>query len=442
MASMPSVYIESLGCARNQVDSEIMQSRLAANGWSVTDAPDEAEVIVVNTCSFIESASDESIDTILALAGYKTKGRCRQLIVAGCLPQRYRQDSVNALPEVDLFLGTGAYDQVVAAVQGGLAPGTCLLPDPDDIDILSSISRRPHTAHAAYLKVAEGCSRGCTFCIIPKLRGRQKSRPLEAIVDEAKTLIAGGVKEITLVAQETTAYGNDLAGGADLAHLMEHLARLDPTVWIRFLYGHPQSMTAGLIQTVERFSNICPYFDIPIQHASDNLLRRMGRGYNRTDLLRLFESIRAKIPHAALRTTVLVGFPGETETDIDLLAQLMAQVRFDHLGVFAYSDADDLPSHHLGSHVEPRTAQARLDRLMELQKEISEENLARMDGRVVPVLVEKEAEPGIYAARSKLQAPEVDGSVLIRSDHALQPGTRVSVKIVETHAYDLVGEIG
>ena len=201
-------------------------------------------------------------------------------------------------------------------------------------------------------------------------------------------------------------------------------------------------MTAGLIQTVERFSNICPYFDIPIQHASDNLLRRMGRGYNRTDLLRLFESIRAKIPHAALRTTVLVGFPGETETDIDLLAQLMAQVRFDHLGVFAYSDADDLPSHHLGSHVEPRTAQARLDRLMELQKEISEENLARMDGRVVPVLVEKEAEPGIYAARSKLQAPEVDGSVLIRSDHALQPGTRVSVTIVETHAYDLVGEIG
>lgn len=438
---MPNIYIESLGCARNQVDSEIMESRLTANGWSVTQAADEAEVIVVNTCSFIESATDESIDTILALAEYKTKGRCRQLIVAGCLPQRYRRDSVNALPEVDLFLGTGAYDQVVAAVQGGLARGSCLLPDPDDIDILSSISRRPHTAYAAYLKVAEGCSRGCTFCIIPKLRGRQKSRPPEAIVDEAETLIAGGVKEITLVAQETTAYGSDLAGGIDLAHLMERLASLDPTVWIRFLYGHPQTMTAGLIQTVERFSNICPYFDIPIQHASDAVLRRMGRAYTQADLIRLFESIRAKIPHAALRTTILVGFPGETEADIDLLARLMTRVQFDHLGVFAYSDADDLPSHQLGAHVESRKAQSRLDRLMELQKEISEEKLARMDGRTVPVLVEKEAEPGIYAARSMFQAPEVDGSVLIRSDHPLQPGTWATVKIMETHAYDLVGEI-
>lgn len=438
---MPQVYIESLGCARNQVDSEIMMARLTANGWSVADEPDEAEVILVNTCSFIESASDESIDTILALAEYKTKGRCRQLIVTGCLPERYRQDSTDALPEVDLFLGTGAYDQVVAAVLGGFAQGTCLLPDPDSIDIQSPVLRKPHTSHAAYLKVAEGCSRRCTFCIIPKLRGCQKSRPVGAIVEEAQGLIAGGVKELTLVAQETTAYGRDVPEGADLAQLMKALAELDPTVWIRFLYGHPLTMTTELMRTVAAYPNICPYFDIPIQHASDSVLKRMGRSYTCNDLLRLFESIRAEIPQAALRTTVLVGFPGETEDDVNQLERLMTDVRFDHLGVFTYSDADDLPSHHLKSHVDDPTAQSRLDRLMALQKDISEENLAMLDGREMTVMVEKEAEPGIYAARSMHQAPEVDGCVMVRSDQPIPVGALVTVKIVETLEYDLVGEM-
>jgi ribosomal protein S12 methylthiotransferase len=438
---MPSVYIESLGCARNQVDSETMQARLTADGWFFTDAPEDAEVIVVNTCSFIESATNESIDTILALAEYKTKGRCRQLIVAGCLPERYRLDLADALPEVDLFLGTGAYDQVVAAVQAKMARGTSLLPDPDDIDIFSSPARRPFAAHAAYLKVAEGCNRGCTFCIIPKLRGRQKSRPMDDILAEAQTLITGGVKEITLVAQETTAYGSDLAGEADLAHLMAQLGQLDPAVWVRFLYGHPQSITPGLIRTIERHSNLCPYFDIPIQHASDSLLRRMGRNYTQADLVRLFEGIRNRIPNAALRTTVLVGFPGETEADMDPLVQLMGRVRFDHLGVFTYSDADDLSSHHLQHPISAQEAQQRLDRLMAMQRKISEENLARWDGRTMSVLIEKQAEPGIYTARSKYQAPEVDGVVLVRSKHSLLPGTLITVDIVDTHEYDLVGEL-
>jgi ribosomal protein S12 methylthiotransferase len=438
---MQEVYIESLGCARNQVDSEIMMARLTANGWSVADEPDRAEVILVNTCSFIESASDESIDTILALAEYKTKGRCRQLIVTGCLPERYRQESANALPEVDLFLGTGAYDQVVAAVMGGFAQGTCLLPDPDNIDIQSPVLRKPHTSHAAYLKIAEGCSRGCTFCIIPKLRGRQKSRPVGAIVEEAQGLIAGGVKELTLVAQETTAYGHDLPEGADLAQLMKTLAELDPTVWIRFLYGHPQTMTMELIRTVAAYPNICSYFDIPIQHVSDPVLKRMGRSYTSADLLKLFEEIRAEISPVALRTTVLVGFPGETEEDVNQLARFMADVQFDHLGVFTYSDAQDLPSHHLKAHVDERTAQSRLDRLMVLQKEISEENLSMLDGREMTVMVEKEAEPGIYAARSMCQAPEVDGCVMVRSDQPISAGALVTVKIVETLEYDLVGEM-
>ncbi|MEJ2158042.1 MAG: 30S ribosomal protein S12 methylthiotransferase RimO [Desulfobacteraceae bacterium] len=438
---MPNVYLESLGCARNQVDSETMLALLGAAGWSVTDEPGEADAIVVNTCSFIESAADESIDTILELARYKTSGRCKRLIVTGCLPERYRQDSADALPEVDLFLGTGAYDQIVAAISGATGHGHCLLPDPDTVDMHSAPSRKPFIGHTAYLKIAEGCSRGCTFCIIPKLRGRQKSRSFEAIVDEAEALIAGGVKELTLVAQETTSYGLDLSQGPDLAGLMAALAELDPSVWIRFLYGHPQSISPDVIETVAGYANICPYFDIPIQHAADGVLRRMGRNYCAEDLTRLFENIRDRLPQAALRTTVLVGFPGETEADVDQLAQLVTRVRFDHLGVFLYSDAEDLPSHGLASHVAPRIAQERLDRLMELQKEISAARLAGLFGQRMTVLVDKMAEPGIYAARTMFQAPEVDGGVLVRSALPLAPGTMMTVKIVETLAYDLIGEV-
>ena len=437
---MPKVYIESLGCARNQVDSENMAGRLREAGWEETPEAAEAEAIVVNTCSFIESAADESIDTILALSEFKTKGRCRRLIVAGCLPERYGRESVDALPEVDIFLGTGAYDQVVPAVRGALDRGTCILPDPDSIDLHLPLDRRPSVSYAAYLKIAEGCSRHCTFCIIPKLRGRLKSRSMDDVVSEARTLIEKGVKEITLVAQETTAYGSDPAGSADLARLLAALAALDPSVWIRFLYGHPQSFTAELLQTVAGYPNLCPYFDIPVQHAADGVLKRMGRRYTRNDLDRLFRDIRSVLPQAALRTTVLVGFPGETETDVRQLADFMEQVRFDHLGVFVYSDADDLASHGLRRHVAAGQARDRMDRLMDLQKEISEDKLMRFLGQTLSVLLENEAEPGIHVARSMYQAPEVDGCVLVRSDRPLQAGTFMRVRIVETMEYDLIGE--
>jgi ribosomal protein S12 methylthiotransferase len=437
---MPSVYIESLGCARNQVDSETMTGRLAQAGWRVAADPGGADAIVVNTCSFIESAADESIDTILALARFKTKGRCRRLIVAGCLPERYRDESAAALPEVDVFLGTGAYDQVVAAVQGALTQGACILPDPDGIDVHAPAVRRRAAMHTAYLKIAEGCSRKCTFCVIPRLRGRRKSRSMDAVLSEARTLIAEGVKEITLVSQETTAYGADLAGPTDLARLMAELAALDPSVWIRFLYGHPQTVTAGLLRTINRFPNLCPYFDIPIQHAADGVLRRMGRQYSGADLVRLFDDIRSAVPQAALRTTVLVGFPGETEADVQRLADFMERIRFDHLGVFTYSDAVDLSSHGLDDHAAPELARARLDRLMDLQKKISEDKLTRYHGQTLTVLAESEAEPGLYVARSVFQAPEVDGCTLVRTDRALGAGTFIQVKIVETMEYDLIGE--
>jgi ribosomal protein S12 methylthiotransferase len=437
---MPNVYIESLGCARNQVDSEHMAGRLAAAGCRIAEDPADADAIVVNTCSFIQSASEESIDTILALAEYKTRGRCSRLIVAGCLPERYRDASGQALPEVDIFLGTGAFDQIVAAVTGSLPAGACLLPDPEAIDLENPTAHRPGTPHAAYLKIAEGCSRHCTYCIIPKLRGSQKSRRPAAILAEAETLIDSGVKEITLVAQETTAYGSDLERSESLANLMASLAALDPSVWIRFLYGHPQTLSPDLLETIARFPNLCSYFDIPVQHAADGVLKRMGRRYTGNDLVRLFDRIRAAIPEAALRTTVLTGFPGETEADVDRLADFMRQVRFDHLGVFCYSDADDLPSHGLDRQVPPKTARARMDRLMDLQKEISEDELAAFHGRTLPVLVEKEAEPAIYVARTMWQAPEVDGCVLVRSRKPLSTGAFVNVRIVETMEYDLIGE--
>ena len=341
--------------------------------------------------------------------------------------------------------GTDAEDlrsrhQVVAAVRGTMAQGTCLLPDPDDIDVEAPVLRRPFAHHTAYLKIAEGCSRHCTFCIIPKLRGRQKSRSPEAVIQEARSLVEDGVQEITLVAQETTAYGQDLTPQVDLARLMAELSAVSGDIWIRFLYGHPQTITTELVRTIAQNANLCPYFDVPIQHASASVLRAMGRRYTADNLLRLFSDIRETIPDAALRTTVLVGFPGEQDKDFELLVNLVRRVRFDHLGVFAYSDAEDLASHGFEGHVEPHVVQQRMDVLMRIQQEISEHRLARRHGQEMMVLVENRAEPGIYAARSALQAPEVDGCVLVRTDKTFDPGTFLRVRVVDTLEYDLVAQ--
>jgi ribosomal protein S12 methylthiotransferase len=439
-----NLYLESLGCARNQVDSETMLARLEAAGIRMVEDPAQADTIVVNTCSFIESAADESIDTILALAGHKRSGRCRRLIVTGCLPERYREPILEALPEVDLFLGTGAYEQIVAAVQGAFAAGSCLLPDPEAIDGCLPVARKPLAAHSAYLKIAEGCSRNCTYCIIPKLRGRQRSRPVETLLNEARHLIAGGARELTLVAQETTAYGQDLHPPVDLARLLEELAALNPQVWVRFLYGHPRSFQPAVLEAVARHPNLCPYFDIPIQHAAPKVLRRMGRGYTDKELLKLFAGIRRELPDAALRTTVLTGFPGESEDDVRKLLAFITEVRFDHLGVFAYSDAEDLPSHHLDGHIAARAAQERVERIMAVQQEISSERLTRFQDRIVTVLLEEEPGEGdFWVGRTCHQGPEVDGLTLVRpapDRPAPLIGTRVQARVVQTLDYDLIAE--
>jgi ribosomal protein S12 methylthiotransferase len=437
------VYLESLGCARNQVDSEEMLARLNAHGWTIATEPEAADAIVVNTCSFIESAADESIETILALAAYKTAGRCRKLVVTGCLPERYREATAEELPEVDAFLGTGAFDQIVSVLDMDLPAGHCLLPDPDTLDLGVGPARTSSVPHAAYLKIAEGCSRSCTYCVIPRLRGRQKSRPREALLQEARHLAAAGAQELTLVAQDSTAYGTDLKAPCGLADLLADLAAALPQTWIRVLYGHPLSMGEAVLAAVVRWDNICPYFDIPIQHSSSGVLKRMGRGHDRETLERLFTKIRREVPGAVLRTTVIVGFPGETEADFEDLLAFVEAVRFDHLGVFTYSDAEDLPSHQLPDPVPEAVARERHDRLMALQQEISSRNLARLDGHMLQVLVEEEEEPGLWVGRSMAQAPEVDGVTYIRAEgEATAPlGHFVKVRIVDTLEYDLIGEL-
>jgi len=434
------LHLASLGCARNLVDSEVMLGRLKHSGWTITEDPAEAETIIVNTCSFIESAVNESIDTILELAAFKKNGSCRKLIVAGCLPERYREDIVAALPEVDVFLGTGAYDKIIQAVDGTLATPGCILPDPN-LTLLQAhdIPRVQSRAHMAYIKIAEGCDRHCTYCIIPTLRGRQKSRLPGPIVAEALSLIKTGVKELVLVAQDTTAYGRDLNPPTDLSCLLEELASLSGQVWFRVLYGHPESIQPAMIQTIADHPNICSYFDIPIQHADPMVLKRMGRQYSRDDLKRLYEKIRTLCPDAALRTTVIVGFPGETDKAFRELMDFVNHIRFDHLGVFTYSDAEDIPSHRLSGHVSAQKAQDRLDQLMSFQAEISYRNNCKHVGKTYQVLVEEKQAGKTFIGRTAFQAPEVDGITTIRGG-GLKTGCFRSVKITDAQDYDLSGE--
>jgi ribosomal protein S12 methylthiotransferase len=434
-----NIHIVSLGCARNLVDSEVMTGKLREAGCIPVQDPEDADVIIVNTCSFIEAAANESIDTILALAAFKKSGTCSRLIVTGCLPERYREDIVSALPEVDVFLGTGAYNRIVEVVQESQYLSACILPDPDGITVENSgVARELTTGPMAYLKIAEGCNRCCTYCIIPKLRGRQKSRSMEDIVTEAGKLAAFGVRELTLVSQDTTAFGQDLNDPADLSQLLDRLSQIHYDIWIRFLYGHPESITYAMIQTVADHPMICPYFDIPVQHASDSVLKCMGRRYGRKELLQLFESIRATVPEASLRTTVIVGFPGETDADFELLLSFVKEVRFDHLGVFIYSDADDLPSHNLPNPVPAAVARRRHNRLMTAQKKISTENNRGYLEKIIPVLVESTPEKGVYVGRTRFQAPEVDGVTIIHADQ-LEIGDVIRVRITDSLAYDLIG---
>jgi ribosomal protein S12 methylthiotransferase len=444
------LYLESLGCARNQVDSETMIGRLKKAGWNLTDDPAEAETIVVNTCSFIEDAAQESIDVILELAEYKKEGTCNRLIVAGCLPERYREKILASLPEVDVFLGTGAYDQIVKAAGEPQFSNQCLLPDPDLIAGREKDSPRElMLPHLAYLKIAEGCSKTCTYCIIPKLRGRLKSRPPMEIISEARRLMVADAKELVLVAQDTTAYGKDLTPPVNLSRLVDDLAVIgaedqwgSAKPWIRVLYGHPESIEDSFIDTVASHPNLCPYFDIPIQHVSPGILKHMNRRYSRDELYRLFDRIRAQVPSAVLRTTIIVGFPGESDKDFNQLLKFIEDVQFDHLGVFIYSDSDDLFSHQLSGHIPDAVATGRYHELMSTQSGISSENNQKYIGKTIQVLVEEFLESHLFAGRTNFQAPEVDGISYISTEQSpfeLKIGTFTDMRVTDAMEYDLMG---
>ena len=446
------LYLESLGCARNQVDSETMIGRLKKAGWSLTDDPAEAKTIVVNTCSFIEDAAQESIDVILDLAEYKKEGSCNRLVVAGCLPERYREQILESLPEVDVFLGTGAYDQIVKAVGESQFSNQCLLPDPDLITRQGNGTPRDLISpHLAYLKIAEGCSKTCTYCIIPKLRGRLKSRPSADIISEAQGLMTANVKELVLVAQDTTAYGKDLTPPENLSRLLSDLAVVgaddrwgNAKPWIRVLYGHPESIEDSYIDTIAANPILCPYFDIPIQHVSSDILRHMNRRYNQDELYRLFDRIRGQIPSAVLRTTIIVGFPGESDKDFDQLLKFIEDVQFDHLGVFIYSDADDLSSHQLSGHIPNTVATSRYHQLMSAQSGISSENNQKYIGQTIQVLVEESLDNHLFAGRAKFQAPEVDGISYISTENSffnLKIGSFADMRVTDAMEYDLMGVV-
>ena len=452
----------SLGCARNLVDSEIMLGQLREKGWTITDDPADAEVIIVNTCSFIEPAVNESIDTIFELAAYKQNGACKRLVVTGCLPQRFGQEIVKTLPEVDVFLGTGAFDKIIEAAEGSLDSNDsddsdCFLPNPDLLSLQGQNTPRVQSSsYMAYLKIAEGCSRHCTYCIIPKLRGKQKSRLPADIIAEARHLKFSGIKELVLIAQDTTSYGKDLRQGSDFSQLLTSLSDIsEPNrfcsgragyaddLWIRVLYMHPESIEDSVVKAVAENENICSYFDIPVQHAANKILKRMGRNYTRDDLLRLIDKIRLRIPDAAIRTTVIVGFPGEADKDFETLLSFVEDMRFDHLGVFIYSDFKDLPSHELTDHVPEHVANMRHDRLMSIQAEISLENNLKYAGRTIKVLVEEALEENLFSGRTLFQAPDVDGITYVKTGklHSdLMIGSFADVKITEAREYDLIGE--
>jgi len=439
-----NVYFVSLGCPKNLVDSEVMLGRLVEAGWKIVRDEREADCIVVNTCSFIQSAVEESVDTILELARLKEAGNCKRLVVVGCFPQRYKDTLLKEFPEVDLFLGTGAFDRIVEALDGGSNGPRMLLPSPAKVSPREDSASRVCTTppYTAYLKIADGCSNRCTYCIIPRLRGPYRSRSMSDILDEARRLVTSGVGELILVAQETTAYGIDLHDDINLAVLLEALAQIPGLVWIRFLYGHPDRIDDNLIDTVARHDNICSYFDIPIQHISETVLKKMGRPHNSKKILDLFERIRTSIPEAAIRTTLIVGFPGETEEDFARLVDFVEQVRFDHLGVFAYSDEEDLPAAALKDHVSDAVKEERREALMSHQAAISKRLNQQRVGKRHNVLVEgysKETE-FLLQGRASFQAPDIDGVVYICKGTANQ-GEWADVRITEAFEYDLVGEI-
>lgn len=440
----------SLGCPKNLVDSEVMMGQLVAQGHELTASPEEAEVLVVNTCSFIDPAKQESIDTIIEMGKYKQSGRARKLIVAGCLVERYRGEIQQQLPEVDALIGTNELDRVVDLVREADATAiTPALPPVLQPYLYHDLTPRVRATarHFAYIKIAEGCDHPCTFCVIPHYRGAMRSRRFESVVVEATRLFAEGVREVSLIGQDTTSYGEDLQLKDGLAVLTDRLARIETPFekWIRVMYVYPNRITTRYLETMAAHDSLVRYIDMPLQHASASVLKRMKRGAHGDIFLKLIEKIRRTVPGVTVRTSMIVGFPGETEQDFELLCQFVEAAQFDRLGVFAYSDEDTSASFHLDGKVDGRTIQRRQRRLMAIQRKISKRRNKALVGREFPVLVEgPSAETELlWEGRLPGQAPEIDGVCYLNDlgEGEARPGQIRRVRITEAHDYDVVGEL-
>ena len=433
----------SLGCDKNLVDSEVMLGELGKRGYAFTEDETEADIIVINTCCFINDAKEESINTILEMAEYKMSGSCKALIVTGCLAERYRQEIIDEIPEVDAVLGTTSFDHICEAVEAAIG-GRSLTKFDDLQKLVKSSSRRILTTggHYAHLKIAEGCDKHCTYCIIPKIRGTFRSVPMEELVEEATFLVSQGVKELILVAQETTLYGVDLYGEKSLHKLLKELCRIPGLYWIRIQYCYPEEIYDELIQTIAEEPKICHYLDLPIQHCNDAILKRMGRRTNKQQLMDKIEQLRKAIPDIALRTTLIAGFPGETEEAHEEMMQFVNDMEFDRLGCFAYSAEEDTPAATFTDQVEQELKEAWRDEIMELQSEVCADLAEDMIGRELYVMVEgKVADEPAYIGRTYKDAPGVDGYIFIQTGEALMSGDFVKVRVTGAMDYDLIGEI-
>lgn len=434
----------SLGCDKNLVDTEMMLGLLNRDGYTFTDDENEAEVIVVNTCCFIGDAKEESVNTILEMARLKETGKCRALIVTGCLAQRYKQEIIDEIPEVDGILGTSTYDEISHVLKEALGGrehiqcfhGLEVLPETKTERILTT------GGHYAFLKIAEGCDKRCTYCIIPSLRGSFRSVPMERLVKEAEGLAQQGVKELILVAQETTLYGVDLYGKKALPQLLKKLCAVSGIQWIRIQYCYPEEITEELIQTIRNEDKICNYLDLPIQHASDGILKRMGRRTTKAQLKETVARLREAIPDIALRTTLISGFPGETEDDHEELMEFVDEMEFERLGVFAYSAEEDTPAASFPDQVPDEVKEDRRGEIMELQQEISFEHSQSMIGRTLEVMIEgKVADENAYVGRTYMDGPGVDGMIFVQTGEELMSGDFVRVRVTGAMEYDLIGEL-
>lgn len=438
-----NILFVSLGCDKNLVDSEVMLGLLASHGHQMVDSEEEADVIVVNTCCFINDAKEESIQTILEMAEYKKDGSIKALIVTGCLAQRYKQEIMDEIEEVDAVLGTTSYDKIVEVINEALQGHKSL--ELTDIDVLPTVeSKRLVTTggHFAYLKIAEGCDKHCTYCIIPKIRGNFRSVPMERLIQEAKELVEQGVKELILVAQETTLYGIDLYGKKSLHVLLKELCKIGGLRWIRILYCYPEEITDELIQVIKEEDKICNYLDIPIQHASDGVLKRMGRRTSKQQLIDTVKKLREEIPDIALRTTLITGFPGETKEQHEELMEFVDEMEFDRLGVFTYSPEEDTPAATMPDQIEESVKEDRQAELMELQQEIAFDLAERMIGKEVIVMFEgKVADENVYVGRTYMDAPNVDGLIFVETNEELMSGDFAKVRITGALEYDLIGEL-